>query len=139
MRLADMHGMNGNLELERRRREAYWKNQDARHAGRKQPTGRQWRKATYVAGFAVLIILLFGLMSIASANTVDADVQIPGKTFAVITVKSGDTLWSIAESHMDRGYYTRQSFINEVILMNNLSGDRIFAGESLLVPILLEE
>ena len=51
-----------------------------------------------------------------------------------ITVKSGDTLWDIAEANMDYEYYDDvNDYIAEIKRMNNLYSDKIYTGQNLLI------
>ena len=51
-----------------------------------------------------------------------------------VTVKSGDTLWDIAEANMDYEYYEDvNDYIAEIKRMNNLYSDKIYTGQNLLI------
>ena len=57
------------------------------------------------------------------------------KYYSNIEIKSGDTLWDIADTYMDGEYYkTRSDYISEVMEINGLSSDTLISGESLIVP-----
>lgn len=60
------------------------------------------------------------------------------KAFLEITVSKGDTLTAIANEYALEPY-TQGSFIKEVCLINHINEDLIYAGETLLIPILLKE
>jgi len=49
-------------------------------------------------------------------------------------IRTGDTLWSVAEKYKPDGKGTKQ-FVQEIMDLNQLRGDTIFAGNSLIVPI----
>ncbi|TCT14897.1 LysM domain-containing protein [Natranaerovirga pectinivora] len=69
-----------------------------------------------------------------SSNVVRGNIDHPEKIFSVITIEYGDTLWSIAKDNMDANYYTINTYIQEVKVINNLSTDKIIAGEYLIIP-----
>lgn len=56
-----------------------------------------------------------------------------------ITVSERDTLWSIAETYMDEMHYDSiQDYINDVMHINNLKNDAIYADAHLIVPYYAE-
>lgn len=56
-----------------------------------------------------------------------------------ITVSERDTLWSIAETYMDKMHYDSiQDYINDVMYINNLKNDAIYADAHLIVPYYAE-
>ena len=58
------------------------------------------------------------------------------KYYTGITVKSGDSLWSIADEFIDYGQYgSRESYVNEVCSINHIEDDSMLrAGQRLIVP-----
>ncbi|MCM1104124.1 MAG: LysM peptidoglycan-binding domain-containing protein [Lachnospiraceae bacterium] len=56
-----------------------------------------------------------------------------------ITVSERDTLWSIAETYMDEMHYDSiQDYISDVMHINNLKNDAIYADAHLIVPYYAE-
>ena len=53
--------------------------------------------------------------------------------YETVTVQPGDTLWSIAERHMDDSKDIRK-FIYEIKKLNNVSADTLTAGQKLMIP-----
>lgn len=52
-----------------------------------------------------------------------------------ITVSERDTLWSIAKTYMDETHYDSvQDYIDDVMHINNLKNDAIYADAHLIVP-----
>lgn len=52
-----------------------------------------------------------------------------------ITVSERDTLWSIAKTYMDETHYDSvQDYIDDVMHINNLRNDAIYADAHLIVP-----
>lgn len=60
---------------------------------------------------------------------------LPDKQYFNIEVEPGATLWDIAETYMDSEYYDHSSYIQEVISINNIEGDAIYAGDTLTIPV----
>ena len=77
-----------------------------------------------------LSIVFFSRMLIAHADqAITYD-----KSFVSIEIKNGDTLTTIAETYaISAAEY--DSYINEVMDINNLKNDKIHAGCYLLIPI----
>ncbi len=64
----------------------------------------------------------------------DADKQ-AYKYYKSIVVSDSDTLWSIAEEYMDEEHYSSvYEYIREVMRINSLVGDAIYADAHLIVP-----
>lgn len=55
-----------------------------------------------------------------------------GRQYDTITVKSGDTLWTIAQKYNKSGDIRK--LIHEIKNTNKLDSSMIYAGEQLLVP-----
>ncbi len=55
-----------------------------------------------------------------------------GRQYETITVKSGDTLWTIAQKYNKSGDIRK--LIHAIKKANNLEASSIYAGEQLLVP-----
>lgn len=56
------------------------------------------------------------------------------KYYASIPVEEGDTLWSIAETHMGSHYRSVEDYIKEIRKINALDGDNIQSGGYIVVP-----
>lgn len=56
------------------------------------------------------------------------------KSFTTIEIQAGDTLSSIADTYMKPGQ-DLNSYVEEVMYMNNLKSDKIHTGCYLVVPI----
>lgn len=84
-----------------------------------------------------LLITMISLFSIKAHAYASDHKQTPIiKTFSSITIYSGDTLTSIAESHMGNEYASTDEYIKEVTFMNNMSTDDILIpGNHLIIPI----
>lgn len=56
------------------------------------------------------------------------------KYYTRIEVEQGASLWSIAEEYRGEHYKRVQNYIDEVVRINHLSGDTIYAGQHLVIP-----
>jgi cell division protein YceG involved in septum cleavage len=56
-----------------------------------------------------------------------------------ITVNEGDSLWQLAEEFSDEHMLSAKEFVQWVEKHNEISGDRIYPGDELILPIALEK
>lgn len=56
------------------------------------------------------------------------------KYYTSIEIQSGDTLWSLAEDHVDERFMSNREFINEVTRTNHLMSSDIRQGDHLIIP-----
>lgn len=92
-------------------------------------------------GFVVVLLavcMLFLGIFIGSHRVAQVEakefVQNRQKFYTSITVEDGDTLWAIADEYMTEDFEDRDSFMNEVRQMNDLTGSIIRSGSTLLIP-----
>lgn len=93
---------------------------------------RHYKLSIIIIGAALFVaVLMFGAdkkEKMADASTYNV------KYFKCITIDSDDTLWSIAEENMSEEYSSINDYIDEVKSINNLIGDKIYSGATLVVP-----
>ena len=82
-------------------------------------------KSRFIIFTVVLILLVMSAFS-----TITGAINASGSS---ATVQPGDTLWSIAEKHMDDSKDIRK-FIYEIKKLNNVSADTLTAGQKLMIP-----
>ncbi len=90
----------------------------------------------------LLLVLTFCLIATASiavssfrSNAKSSPSQESCKYYKSIVVSDSDTLWSIAEEHMDEAHYgSVYEYIREVMQINSLTNDAIYADAHLIVP-----
>jgi LysM domain len=92
------------------------------------------RGRVVVAGLAVLLVSALSLLvaGAAQATSHTAPVSSAGHNLVQVTVRPGQSLWSVAES-ADPAADTRL-VIQRILQLNALHGDTVFAGERLRVP-----
>ena len=83
--------------------------------------------------FVVLVILLITTCAnfALGLSTADSSTIIE---YLEVQVKSGDTLWSIADTYMDDNSDIRRS-VYELCQINDINASQLQAGMTLLVPI----
>lgn len=57
------------------------------------------------------------------------------KSFTAVEVSYGDSLYSLAREYVCEDMNDIESFINEVIYINNINDDKIYAGSTLIIPV----
>lgn len=56
------------------------------------------------------------------------------KFFTNVTVKEGDTLWEVAQEHMDTEHYSSvYEYMEELRRMNHLTSDKLYVGQNLVI------
>ena len=81
---------------------------------------------TIIAGCAV-----FGNMRLSAHDNINKSDAV----YTSITIKSGDTLWSIAEEYLPDDITSVPEYINELKKLNGLKGDTIQSGMNLIVSV----
>lgn len=79
------------------------------------------------ASALVLAGMVFNQSAVATDETV-----IGSNAFNYVSVMPGDTLWGLAETYSDGK--SKQDWIAEVILLNNLSSATLSTGDKLALP-----
>ena len=92
------------------------------------------RGRVVVAAAAVLLVVAFSLIVAGAAQAIShsAAPGTAGSGLAQVAVRPGQSLWSVAES-ADPDADTRL-VIQQIIQLNALTGDTVFAGQRLWVP-----
>lgn len=90
-------------------------------------------KGLFVAVFIIifLVFLLFQTSNIANAGTPNS---VRHKYYTSVEIKSGSSLWEIAEEYMTEEYDSVEDYIKEVKQINHLTEDLIYEGAYLCVP-----
>ena len=78
--------------------------------------------------------VLLGSSIMASGRSEASDDHTAFKYYTSIQIEHGDTLWSIASTHMSPEYDTIQDYIAEVKELNQLGPDDIHSGQYLTIP-----
>lgn len=115
---------------------------DLKNYQKKLRRQRELRKRIFLV--AVTACLVFGftfcfhaMTSYASTGSDTSDLEF--KYYSSITVKAGDSLWSIAQQYADDHYDGINEYIAELISINHLRNDTLKAGQYLIVPFYSEE
>ncbi len=92
------------------------------------------RGRVVVAGLAVLLVAVLSLLVAGAARATShaAPLSAAGHDLGQVVVRPGQSLWSVAES-ADPDADTRL-VIQQILELNALRGDTVFAGQRLWVP-----
>lgn len=90
-------------------------------------------KISFILTFYV-ITMIFSYFLGFSNNFVKADSEMKPVYIDSRVVKQGETLWSIAQSYDSVYYSSTKDYVEAIKECNNLSGDEISAGVSLIIP-----
>ncbi len=90
------------------------------------------RKRTVVAAaLAICLVLVFSGSLLVSAKEESTPEY---KYYTSVQVKAGDTLWGLADQYLTGSEgVSRADYIRELQQINHLSGDNIYAGQTLTV------
>lgn len=111
----------------------YYKNRSLRN--KKRRTAQLRRRYLFLSSVVAILFVLSGTFGgfISRAQTPDETTQY--KYYTHITVSYGETLWSIADTYMSDEYKNKETYIKEVVEINNLSDeDSLYAGTTIVVP-----
>ena len=53
----------------------------------------------------------------------------------MVTAQAGDSLWSIASDHIEKGKSVR-SYVYEIADLNSIDDNKIYTGQTILVPVM---
>lgn len=80
---------------------------------------------------AILLFIILGSSIHILANGSD---NCPfNKYYTSIQVEDGDTLWSIADKYIGENSVDKESYVNDICRMNNLTDGQIHSGEYIIV------
>ena len=94
------------------------------------------RRNILLLTLSMILVLLASVLIISfSTEASGKERSVSYKYYTSIKIEQGDTLWSIANEHMDACHYKNASeYVNEIKAMNSLTSDKIVAGSYLIIP-----
>ena len=93
------------------------------------PRGRLLTRLAVIASLSILLLSGFAALTGASAGSTDTAIPTP---YVKVSVKPGDTLWSIAESIAPSG--DRRSLVADIVEINRLTTPELQAGQKIYIP-----
>jgi len=91
--------------------------------------GRLLTRLAVIASLSILLLSGFAAMTGATAGSTETAISTP---YVKVSVKPGDTLWSIAESIAPSG--DRRSLVADIVEINHLSSPELQAGQKIYIP-----
>lgn len=92
------------------------------------------KKRLWIAGAAVILILLFISFGLLSKTVTAERTSSRHKLIASVEVKQGDTLWEIASAYISEEYDSINEYIQEIKATNGMASDEIHAGNYIIIP-----
>jgi len=89
--------------------------------------------ASFVAGAAVVLMLCAVSIFVSSGISARQGQALETIPATSVTVRGGDSLWSLAEEHPVMGYST-QEIVTWIKARNSIDSANIQAGQAILVP-----
>jgi len=93
------------------------------------PRGRFITRLAVIASLSILLLSGFAAVTGASAGSTDTAIPTP---YVKVSVKPGDTLWSIAESIAPHG--DLRSLVADIVEINRLTTPELQAGQKIYIP-----
>lgn len=100
-----------------------------RHTNKKYRVKSKFRFITFIVVMLGLTIAGFGIIS-----GLDASTAITVSEYTTVQIESGDTLWDIAQEHMDDGTDPRRA-VYEICRVNDIDAGDIIPGMILSIPV----
>lgn len=88
--------------------------------------------AIFICSIIASIMIFFIIFG--TINTQAALNKISTKYYTSVRIKSGDTLWTIANDYITDEYADINEYIEEICTINHISKDMIHAGKYIVVP-----
>lgn len=79
--------------------------------------------------------ILFILVSCLSIVFLDNKIDTYDNDYLVVTIEPGDTIWDFAEQYSQNSPYTKQKFVNWVLVKNKISEKQLYPGKELILPV----
>ena len=93
------------------------------------------RRIIFLSLLAAAVFMLVVILALeVTASDASADEQPVPMTYQSIQIKSGDTIWSIAETWKTDEWKDTRAYVKEIKEINNLTSDTIHAGNYLVIP-----
>lgn len=86
-----------------------------------------WKNYSYAIILVVLTMIASLMIKISLPSSPER--------YMTITVMDGDSLWEISEEYENQHELTKKEFVEWVEQYNGISGDHIFSGDNLVIPI----
>lgn len=101
---------------------------------------RELRRKYILAATSFILILVFAFTFKSFTAKAVEETDVTYKYFKSFEIGNGDTLWNIAEEHIDYSYYDDiNEYIEEVVSINHLADNTIKYGQCIIIPYFSNE
>ena len=92
-----------------------------------------------VIGIICILTLMTGCLAVYGGNDINGDVPVAIQEevkieYQTVTIRGGDTLWSIASAHSDSSTDVRE-LVREIRKLNDIEPGSIYPGQIIKVPV----
>ena len=103
---------------------------------RRQSSSGYFKKIIFGVSCLIMTAGIFGTYHMMHSDMVMvyADEHLSDLQYKIVEIQEGDSLWSIAKENMNPGFHDVDEYIEEVMICNQLSSDKLYAGSYLMVP-----
>lgn len=112
--------------------------EEFRKVRRERIRRRQRARRRMCVCMAVTVLVVFAIGVFFGSLMTDAkggSEENSYKYYSSVSIASGDSLWSLADTYMDNTHYmTRKDYINEVMEINHMVSDRLVSGQKIILP-----
>ncbi len=96
---------------------------------------REIRNKIVIFILCVLVALTFALCFRSIVSQAEDSTEVSYKYFTSLEIEQGDSLWSIAQEHINYEYYDcMQEYIDEVMDINQMQTESINVGQCIIIP-----
>lgn len=97
------------------------------------------RKHIVLLCISVILVCSLSFIMSSSFSKASAPNSETYKYYKSIQIKSGDSLWTIANEYMDYHYTSISEYIDEVKVMNCITDEAVKAGNYIIIPYYSDE
>lgn len=103
------------------------------------------KKQQRIKGICSIFALIVGILVVFGASGMSTSAHSiydhpEYKYFMSYELEYGDSLWSVAEAHMDDHYVSIEDYIKEICIINSINMDSpLIAGTNLIIPYYSQE
>ena len=106
-----------------------------RNYKRKIRRQREIRNKIVIFILCVVVALTFALCFRSIVSQAEDNTEVTYKYFTSFEIEQGDSLWSIAQQHINYEYYDcMQEYIDEVMDINQMQTESVNVGQCIVIP-----
>lgn len=83
---------------------------------------------------AALLVALFLWLILTGFTAAHTERQPVYRYYSAVTVRSGDTLWGIAQQHLSKEYSSVRAYMKDIMEVNDMKTDAVYYGQKIILP-----